>query len=347
MIKLKNLCVDLGEFLLEEVNLEVRSGEYFIILGPTGAGKTVLLETLAGLYPAKSGEVWIAGREVTSLEPEKRDLGFVYQDYMLFPHLSARENIAFGLKLRGKSAKEIEAVIVELTELLGISHLLERRPETLSGGERQKIALARALAIRPKVLLLDEPLSALDPETKERLQRELRRVHDQLGLTTIHVTHDFEEAMALGDRVAVLSRGRIVQVGTPAEIFRHPNSEFVAQFALTRNIFSGEVVEGREGPVFITEGTALAVVTELRGKLHASLRPEDILISQEPLLSSARNRLKGKVVHIADRGSTLYLTVRVPPDFTCLVTRYSFEEMNLKEGDDVYLTFKASAVHIF
>ena len=347
MIRLKNLYVDLRRFSLQDINLEVEPGEYFIVLGPTGAGKTILLETLAGLYPARGGEVWIADREVTSFEPERRGVGFVYQDYMLFPHLSARENIAFGLKLRGKSAKEIKEVMAELAELLGISHLLERRPETLSGGERQKIALARALAIRPKVLLLDEPLSALDPEAKERLQRELRRVHDQLGLTTIHVTHDFEEAMALGDRVAVLSRGRIVQVGTPAEIFRHPNSEFVAQFALTRNIFSGEVVEGREGPVFITEGTALAVVTELRGKLHASLRPEDILISQEPLLSSARNRLKGKVVHIADRGSTLYLTVRVPPDFTCLVTRYSFEEMNLKEGDEVFLTFKASAVHIF
>jgi len=347
MIRLKNLYVDLRRFSLQDINLEVEPGEYFIVLGPTGAGKTILLETLAGLYPARGGEVWIADREVTSFEPERRGVGFVYQDYMLFPHLSARENIAFGLKLRGKSAKEIKEVMAELAELLGISHLLERRPETLSGGERQKIALARALAIRPKVLLLDEPLSALDPEAKERLQRELRRVHDQLGLTTIHVTHDFEEAMALGDRVAVLSRGRIVQVGTPAEIFRHPNSEFVAQFALTRNVFSGEVVEGREGPVFITEGTALAVVTELRGKLHASLRPEDILISQEPLLSSARNRLKGKVVHIADRGSTLYLTVRVPPDFTCLVTRYSFEEMNLKEGDEVFLTFKASAVHIF
>ncbi|PIU54939.1 MAG: ABC transporter [Chloroflexi bacterium CG07_land_8_20_14_0_80_51_10] len=348
MIRIKNLCVDLGDFVLRDASLDVQQGEYFIILGPTGAGKTVLLETIAGLYSAKSGEVWLNGQDVTKLEPEKRGVGFVYQDHVLFPHLAVHDNIAFGLKHRRKSKSEIENAANWAVELLGISHLLKRKPDTLSGGEKQKVALARALVVQPEVLLLDEPLSALDPETKESVQRELRAIHDRLNLTIIHVTHDFEEAIALGDRIAVIGEGRIVQVGTPEEIFRQPNSEFVARFAMTRNIFAGEVRDGGgECALIDIGGTQLAVVTDLRGNLHASIRPEDILLSAEALRSSARNSFKGVITNISNRGSTVYLTVTVPPDFICLVTRRSFEELELKEGGEVYVTFKASAVHVF
>jgi len=348
VIEIKNLSVDLGNFLLEEVNLKVEKGEYFIILGPTGAGKTVLLESIAGLHPIKRGEIWLDGVEVTRLEPEKRGLGFVYQDYALFPHLSVRDNLLFGLKQRRQPKGERQRVMEWLAELLGITHLLERSPDTLSGGERQKVALARALSISPRVLLLDEPLSALDPQSREEVQQELRRIHQRLKQTTLHVTHDFEEAIALGDRIAVLGQGRILQVGTADDIFHHPNSEFVARFAMSRNIFAGEVRDGAQGQViFGVEGTEFEVVTELTGRVHASLRPEDILISKEPLVSSARNSLRGTISHIADRGATLHLTVSTPLDFVCLVTRRSFDEMNLAEGDEVYVTFKASAIHIF
>ena len=348
MIQIKNLRVDLGHFLLEDVNLTVDEGEYFVVLGPTGSGKTVLLETIAGLYPVKSGEIWLGGREVTRLEPEKRNISIVYQDHVLFPHLSVAENITFGLRLHKQPHQQVTQTLNWLSDLLGIVHLLGRSPDTLSGGERQKVALARALSIKPEVLLLDEPLSALDPESREGVQRELRQIHNQLKVTTIHVTHDFEEAVALGERIAVLGEGGIKQVGTPEQIFRQPNSEFVARFAMARNIFAGEVVERDDGnTVFRTEGTELIVVTDLRGKLHASVRPEDILISPEPLRSSARNSFCGTVTSISDKGSTLYLTVTLPPDFICLVTRRSFEEMGLAEGQEVYITFKASAVHIF
>ncbi len=348
MIQIKNLRVDLGHFLLEDVNLTVDEGEYFVVLGPTGSGKTVLLETIAGLYPVKSGEIWLGGREVTRLEPEKRNISIVYQDHVLFPHLSVAENITFGLRLHKLPHQQVTQTLNWLSDLLGIVHLLDRSPDTLSGGERQKVALARALSIKPEVLLLDEPLSALDPESREAVQQELRQIHNQLKVTTIHVTHDFEEAVALGERIAVLGEGGIKQVGTPEQIFRQPASEFVARFAMARNIFAGEVVERDDGnTVFRTEGTELIVVTDLRGKLHASVRPEDILISPEPLRSSARNSFCGTVTSIADKGSTLYLTVTLPPDFICLVTRRSFEEMGLAEGQKVYITFKASAVHIF
>jgi len=348
MIEIKNLAVNLGTFLLEDINLSIEPGEYFIILGPTGAGKTILLESIAGLHPIKSGEIWLNGREVTKLEAEKRGIGFVYQDYALFPHLSVKGNLLFGLKQKRRSKGERQLIVEWVTGLLGVSHLLERNPSTLSGGERQKVALARALSISPQVLLLDEPLSALDPHAREGVQQELRQIHHRLKATIVHVTHDFEEAIALGDRIAVLGEGRILQIGTPEQIFRQPNSEFVARFAMSRNIFAGEVRDADDGHATITiEGMKLDVVTELRGKLHASLRPEDILISQEPLRSSARNCLRGTITHINDRGSTLYLTVSTPLDFICLLTRRSFEEMGLRVGEEVHVTFKASAIHVF
>jgi len=348
MIEVKNLYVELKDFQLQDINLSVEHGEYFIILGPTGAGKTVLLESIAGLYPIKSGGIWLNGKDVTRLVPEKRGISIVYQDHVLFPHLSVKDNIVFGLRLHKWASRDIEATLNKISELLGISHLLHRKPDTLSGGECQKVALARALSIKPKVLLLDEPLSALDPESREGVQRELRQIHNRLKVTTIHVTHDFEEAIALGEHIAVIGEGYVKQTGTPEEIFRQPNSEFVARFAMARNIFPGEVIDTDDrNTVFCTEDSELVVTTDLRGRLHASIRPEDILISPEPLHSSARNSFSGIITNITDKGSTLYITVNLPPDFICLVTRHSFEEMGLDEGQKVYITFKASAIHIF
>lgn len=235
-----------------------------------------------------------------------------------------------------------------MVELLNLTDLLQKRPFSLSGGESQKIALARAIAIKPDLLILDEPLSAVDPETKEATERELKELHNRLKLTTIHVTHDFEEAMALGDRIAVMGGGRIVQIGTPEQIFHHPNSEFVARFLMTRNIFEGEVQDGPNGQgTFCVEGVKLAVDTNLRGRLHASIRPEDILVSREPLDSNAFNSLHGTITHISDRGSVIHVIVNVPPEFTCLILRPSLEEMNLKEQEKVFITFKASAVNVF
>jgi molybdopterin-binding protein len=348
VIVIRNLKVDLGNFLLQNINLEINSGEYFIILGPTGAGKTVLLEALAGLFPVLEGEVWIDSREITKLNPEKRKIGIVYQDYALFPHLSVEENIAFGLRLRKYPKGEIKEKVNAIAEIVGVTHLLERKPKTLSGGEQQRVALARVLVTEPEVLLLDEPLSALDPETKERMQSTLKEVHRRVKVTIIHVTHDFEEAIALGHRVAVLNDGRIAQVGAPEEILRQPNSEFVAHFALSRNIFTGKAEEDKDGHAFIDIGGAkLMTITESKGEVRLSLRPEDIIISKEPIHSTARNCFQGVVSDIADRGSIIYVTVSLPPDFICLITRQSFEELELREGVRVWITFKASAVHVF
>jgi len=347
-VRVKDLWVDLDEFHLREIDLDIAPGEYFVILGPTGGGKTVLLETIAGLHQPRKGRIMLNGEDVTSVPPERRSVGFVYQDYMLFPHLSVAGNIAFGLKLRRVERKVVEERVAAIAQLLGIDHLLHRSPVTLSGGEAQRVALARALIVEPRLLLMDEPLSALDPEMREGLQRELARVHRELGTTTIHVTHDFEEAVALGNRIGVVNEGRVVQVGSSEEIFRRPGSEFVARFVGVRNIFQGEIRPGGDGyQVLSLDGVEIAVVTNLVGQAHGSIRPEEIIISRQPLRSSARNSFRGRIVNVADRGTLVYVTMHVPPDFTCVITRRSLEEMELREGLEVYIAFKASAIHIF
>jgi molybdate transport system ATP-binding protein len=231
MIKLAGVCLELGQFALKQVSLEVEKGDYFMLVGPTGSGKTVMLESIAGLHKIDKGQIWLDGILVNDLEPEKRGAIIVYQDCALFPHMSVAENIVFGLRVRGKSAVEIRAEQKWIVDLLDLGALLSRQPATLSGGEKQKVSLARSLVVRPRLLLLDEPLSALDWQIKEDLQTELKRLHQLLGITVIHVTHDFEEALALGGHMAVMERGQIRQTGTPREIFSRPGSEFVAHFS--------------------------------------------------------------------------------------------------------------------
>ncbi len=348
MLQVKNLCAKRGDFFLEDVSFEVQDGEYFILLGPTGAGKTVLLESIAGIQGIRSGEVWIDGKNVTSLSIQERRVGFAHQKYILHRHLPVRDNISFGLLWRYKKQQEIDKAVDQVIELLGLQALLNKRPWALSGGESQKICLARAIAVRPDLLLLDEPLGSVDSESREITERDLKESHNQLKLTTIHVTHDFEEAIAMGDRIAVMIGGHIVQIGTPDQVFHHPNSELVARFLMARNVFDGEVQDGPGGQgVFCLDGEKLNVVTPLRGKRHASIRPEDILISREPPSSDAVNSLPGTITHISDRGAIVYVWVNVPPEFTCLILQSSLEETGLEEGQRIYITFKASAVNIF
>ncbi|MDD5015709.1 MAG: ABC transporter ATP-binding protein [Atribacterota bacterium] len=348
MIKIKNLTVKLDNFLLKDICLDIQSNDYFIILGPTGAGKTVLLESIAGLYPLSFGEIWLDQKKISLLKPEKRQISMVYQDQMLFPHLSVRENIAFGLKLRRYHVKKIKEEIENIAKLLEILFLLDRKPSSLSGGEKQRVALARALVIKPRLLLLDEPLSALDAETKERMQRRLKEIHQYLKVAIIHVTHHFTEALALGTRAALLNQGSIEQIGTPEEFLRHPCSEFAARFVLARNIFSAQVVEGNEKYSMIQlHDIKLEIPYKIKGNIKFILRPEDIFISKEKINSNDSYRFLGVISHFTNQGSFMCVTVSIPPDFICLVTRLTFEEMSLREGVKVWINFKHSALHIF
>ena len=348
MLEVKDLCVQVGKFFLKNVNLEVHDGEYFVLLGPTGSGKSVLLESIAGLTSVTSGEIWINGRNVTDLNLANRKIGFAFQDYALYRHLSVRDNISFGLMWKNQKQKEIEKAVDNAVELLHLENLLEKRSWTLSGGESQKIALARAIAVKPDLLILDEPLSAVDAETKEDYERELRELHDHLELTTIHVTHSFEEAVALGDRIAVIMNGEILQVGTPEEIFLHPQSEKLALFLMTRNVFSGEITHDSNGTkLFSVNGTGIIVNTEVEGKAHISVRPENILLSKQRIDSPGNNCLEGTVTPIVDRGTITHIKVDVPPQFTCLALRRTLKELDLAENDRIFLTFDISDVNVF
>ncbi|QEK13059.1 ATP-binding cassette domain-containing protein [Crassaminicella thermophila] len=230
MLNIEHIYKTLGEFQLKDINFKIKKGEYFVILGPTGTGKSVILETIAGMYKPDKGKIYFDGKEINNLYPEDREVGFVYQDYLLFPHLSVRENIVFGLKRKKFSKKEIKKKLYNIASNFQIEHLLDRKPKTLSGGEQQRVAIARALITSPKILLFDEPLSALDPSTKKKFIDILKEIHKKTESIIIHVTHDFYEALELADKIAVMNKGNMVQIGTPDEIFYKSNSSFVKNF---------------------------------------------------------------------------------------------------------------------
>jgi ABC-type Fe3+/spermidine/putrescine transport system ATPase subunit len=230
MIELTNIRCAFGDFALRDISLRIARGEYWVILGPSGCGKSVLLQTIAGFFAPTRGKIMVDGRDVTATAPERRKMGLVFQQAALFPHKSVRENIAYGLRARKVAGAEVDRAVDDLVQRLGLKAILARPVATLSGGEAQRVAVARALAIKPDLLLLDEPMSALDHNTRLELQVELAGVHKELGLTTLHVTHSREEAAALGDHVAIMLGGRIVQRGSAAEVQGRPRCPFVARF---------------------------------------------------------------------------------------------------------------------
>lgn len=295
MIRLDDLSIDLGEFRLDSFSLTVNKGEFFMVVGPSGAGKTVLLESIAGLRMPVSGRILIDGRDVTSLPPEKRNVALVYQDYALFPHLTVEQNIRWGLRF---SAAPEPGYIGGLIRLLRLEMLLSRLPETLSGGEQQRSALARALAVKPSVMLLDEPISALDPRFREDLQDYLSRINGE-GMTLVMVTHDFNEVLSLGHRVAVIDEGSLQQVGEVKSVFREPVNRNVAEFVGMKNLFRVDIGDGR---AFIEGGTALVLNGHrASGECLVGIRPEDVMMGRD-IPELAENAFAGRVVSIIPRG---------------------------------------------
>ncbi len=247
-LELQGLHKQFGESVaLRSLDLAIQSGEFVSLLGPSGCGKTTALRIVAGFERADSGRVLVDGKDISHVPANKRDMGMVFQAYSLFPNLTAQDNVAFGLRVRGKSSAQRSGRARELLDLVGLSAMAHRYPHQLSGGQQQRVALARALAIEPSVLLLDEPLSALDAQVRVQLRNEIRRVQTHLNITTLFVTHDQEEALSISDRVVVLSQGQIEQAGTPAEIYSSPRTAFVAQFVGTMNRIAGTVAPGAQG----------------------------------------------------------------------------------------------------
>ena len=354
MIEVTNAYKALGEFSLRGIDLRVETGEYFIVLGPTGAGKTVLLECIAGLHRLDQGRVHLEGRDVSHLAPELRNVAYVPQDYVLFPHMTLRANIAFSLDIRKAPRDTTEARVQELAELLGIAHLLDRRPRTLSGGERQRGALARALAPGPTLLLLDEPLSALDEGTRADLTRELDMISRKTQVTVIHVCHNYDEALELGDRLAVIRNGRVVQVGTPAEVLRRPASEFMARFVGVQNLLEVKSVDRAAGTVTLADGLALRPAAIPEGeRLLATLRPEEIAIAPAQadgrtaaVTPEGHNVVPCSVSGVEDRGRLTRLRLAGKVELVATLTRQAFIATGAREGDAVVATFPTEALHV-
>lgn len=353
MIRLENLSLRVGSFQLEGVSLEIPPGGYGLVIGPTGSGKTSLLEAIAGHVPLRAGRIHLDGRDVTDEPPEARGVGFVYQAYHLFPHCTVGENIAYGLG--NGSAETNRARVRELADLLGITGLLDRSIEGLSGGEQQRVALARALAPRPRILLLDEPFAAVDPGLRRVLRRELLVLRERERVTTLHVTHDVDDALRLGDVVAVLGNGGIAQAGPPEHVFRYPNSPFVAHFLGSGTVLKGSIIrtgspEGqppRFAARFESGPLVLEVIAEREGEAHAVIRPEDLLVSRTPFDGYPRNRFSGVVRRIERLGPVSHVHLEVANVLLLAsITTATVDAQEMAAGQAVEVAFKATAVHL-
>ncbi|KUK18369.1 MAG: Maltooligosaccharide ABC transporter, ATPase component [Thermococcus sibiricus] len=273
-VRLEGIKMSWEDFQLDIPHLEAKAGEFLTLLGPSGCGKTTTLRIIVGFERPDKGAVYFGEKLMNHVPPYERNIGIVFQDYALFPHMNVFDNIAFGLKVRKIPRNEIEKRVIWALELVGLKGFEKRYPEQLSGGQQQRVALARALVIEPQVLLLDEPLSNLDAKIRERLRGEIKRIQRELGITTIYVTHDQEEAMAISDRIAVMNIGKVEQIGTPLELYYNPNTEFVAQFLGLSNILELRAVEGK---VCLGE---LCFNVGRDGKVKIFFRPESVYIEE-------------------------------------------------------------------
>ena len=302
-----------AQLAVDNFNLQVKQGDFVSFLGPSGCGKTTTLRMIAGFEFPTSGSIVLNGEDLTRKAPNNRNIGMVFQNYALFPNMTVASNIGFGLKVQGKPTTQIKERVREMLTLIKLEQLGERYPYQLSGGQQQRVALARALAIQPQLLLLDEPLSALDAKIRVSLRTEIRAIQRQLGITTIYVTHDQEEAMSLSDRIVVMNEGRTEQLGSPFEIYNFPQTRFVASFVGTLNSLQATVVDTAQGLLRV-DGQEIRTAHSLAGKangekLALALRPE--LVSLEEGNNPEQNRLRGRVENIAFLGSVVRMTVRL------------------------------------
>jgi ABC-type sugar transport system ATPase subunit len=337
------------QWAIHGVDFTVRHGEFFSLLGPSGCGKTTTLRMVAGLEDITEGDIFLRGVRINDVPAQKRDVAMVFQDYALYPNYSAFDNIAFNLKLRGVARRAIEERVLRLARLMSIEHLLDRLPKQLSGGERQRVALGRALVREPKLFLLDEPLSNLDLKLREQMRIELRRIHQQLGITTLFVTHDQGEALTLSDRLAVFDKGRILQIGTPREIYDRPSHLFVAKFvgSPSINLYNAAFAEGAlelrdqegRGILSLAIDPALARLRPVEREFVIGLRPEHIRVRREPVAGA----IAGRVEMLEYAGATSFAVITSPEleavarDRARTVTALS-RDTTLTVGEPLWLT---------
>lgn len=337
--------------VLDNISLTVKKGEIFSFLGPSGCGKTTLLRICAGFEEPDSGRVILNGVDITKLSPNKRQVNTVFQNYALFPNLSVFENIAFGLRVSGIKESQLNDEVGKFLELIQLTSHAHKKPDKLSGGQKQRVAIARALINKPNVLLLDEPLAALDLKLRQRMLVDLDNIHDEVGITFLYVTHDQSEAMSLSDNIAVINEGKVEQVGTPAQIYEAPRTSFVAAFIGDTNFFEGDVIEVDEpySKLRVDGFTEVLAYNDKKikkgDKVHISIRPEKFTLSiEKPDLSEKYNSIKGKVEEIIYLGYHTKYWVRVNEflvETKRLHDRYMLDEKMITWGDEIWLSWHA------
>ncbi|MBN1962386.1 MAG: ABC transporter ATP-binding protein [Deltaproteobacteria bacterium] len=338
MIEICNLSLELQEFHLRQINLTIKEGEYFVLLGPTGAGKSVLLECIVGLYRHHQGQILLDGIDVTRLYPEERNIGYVPQDYAIFPNMTVAENLAYGLKAHQIPKAIIIKKVNAMLARLGLDKLAHRYPEKLSGGERQRVALGRALVTEPRLLLLDEPLCALDENTRVDLASSLNKLQRSVNGTFLHVCHNLEEAIDVADRIAIMNNGQLEQIGTPKEILSRPNSLFVAKFTRTRNLFSATATINNYGSAIkIENGPDLYTMQKQNGKVIAAIRSECININGKINKNSDNNNFNGIIVNIYNRIAHLEIEVDIGVPLIIYASHQHQNQFNIGETIDLYI----------
>ncbi|HUG73827.1 MAG TPA: polyamine ABC transporter ATP-binding protein [Steroidobacteraceae bacterium] len=354
-IQIDNLTRKFGEFTaVNNVSLSIYQGEIFCLLGGSGCGKSTLLRMLAGFERPTSGEIILDGQPMAGIPPYKRPVNMMFQSYALFPHMTVEKNIAFGLEQERLPRAEIAARVEEILAIVRMGEFGKRKPHQLSGGQRQRVALARALIKRPKLLLLDEPLAALDKKLREHTQFELINIQEQLGVTFVVVTHDQEEAMTLASRIGVMNRGEIVQIGTPTEIYEFPTNKFVADFIGSVNMFEGRLVEDLPDRVRIQSDELGGVIYVDHGisaapgaTVWAAIRPEKIVIQRQPPTGQTENFARGTVKEIAYMGDVSVYLVKIDSGKMVRVTLPNVERLSDDErilwDETVYLTWHESS----
>jgi len=344
MLEINNISVKLGDFQLVDINLEVDRGDYYILLGKSGVGKTVLLEIIAGLIKPDAGKIFLTNKDITHEKIQKREVGIVFQDYSVFPHLTVKQNIEYPLKPKKLNSKKRKLLVQEFAELTGITHLLNRGTQNLSGGELQRVALARMLVTKPQCLLLDEPLASLDVQLKGDLRNLLRKIN-QKGTTILHVTHDYEEAIALSNKVAVMQEGKIIQKGNTKEVFQKPANEFVANFTGIKNFFTAEFLNQNTAKINNTVEIKVSHKDQLKkGKII--ICGEEIILSNDKIESSAVNNFKGIIKQVIAYLTNYELIIDIGIELSVVITEESLIKYQFKENKEVWVSFKSSAIKI-
>jgi len=348
MIRLEHISLQRGSFNLNDISLDVQSGRYYFLMGPSGAGKTLILEIIAGLKVPGSGRVLLNDNDITDTRAEDRNIGFVYQDYSLFPHYTVRKNVAFGMKMQGKSLSDQEKNVQRLLQQFGISHLADRYPTTLSGGEKQRVALARALAIDPPVLLLDEPFAALDPVSREECMQGLKDLHHDNGITILQVSHSRDEVYSLADEVALIDHGSILQTGRPTDVFSHPETRRAAVIAGTENIFEG-VVRAKAGGLNTIDVHGVNITGEGNyppgNRVVLCIRSGDITIRKNSLAADfIDNIIHGTVVSQIITDYTCTLNVEGPLPMKVTIPRKNQGQSEFQNGEVVRIFFSRHQV---